>query len=117
MLRRGLRDKTNMGSTVWADNAYRSKANEAFMEQHGFRSQLRHRKPRGRPMAPHIRRGNASRAKVCAAVEHVLAQQKAPMGFFIRTIGLAKARVKIGMANIAYNMNRLVWLERRRGPA
>ena len=117
MLRRGLLDRTNTGSTVWADSAYRSKANEAFMEKHRFRSRVHHRKPRGRPMAPHVRRGDASRSKLRAAVEHVLAQQKGPMGLFIRTIGLARARVKIGMANIAYNMRRLVWQERRRGIA
>jgi IS5 family transposase len=117
MLRRGLLDKTNTGSTVWADSAYRSKANETFMEKHGFRSQVHHRKPRGRPMAPNIRRGNASRSKVRAAVEHVFARQKGPMGLFIRTIGLARAKVKVGMANIAYNMSRLVWQERRRRPA
>jgi len=32
------------------------------------------------------------------------------MGLVVRTIGLARARVKIGLANIAYNMRRLVWL-------
>lgn len=31
MLREGLLDKTNTGSGVWADSAYRSKANEAFL--------------------------------------------------------------------------------------
>jgi transposase len=36
MLRRGLLDKTNTASAVWADTAYRSKANEQFMAQHGF---------------------------------------------------------------------------------
>ena len=117
MLRRGLLDRTNTGSTVWADSAYRSKANEAFMKKHGFRSRVHHRKPRGRPMAPHIRRGNASRSKVRAAVEHVFAHQKGAMRLFVRTFGLARAEVKIGMANIAYIMRRLVWQERRRGIA
>ncbi len=79
MLRRGLLDKSNTGTTVWADSAYRSKANEAFMERHGFTSQVHHRKPRGRPMPPHIRRGNASRSKVRARIEHVFAHQKGPM--------------------------------------
>jgi IS5 family transposase len=55
MLRRGLLDKSNTGPTVWADSAYRSKANEAFMKRNGFKSQVHHRKPRGRAMAPHIR--------------------------------------------------------------
>ena len=106
MLRRGLLDRTNTGATVWADSAYRSRANEAFLEKHGFKSQVHHRKPRGRPMAPHTRRGNAGRSKIRAAVEHVFAQQKGSMGLFIRTIGLAGARLKIGMANIAYNLSR-----------
>jgi len=117
MLRRGLLDRTNTGATVWADSAYRSRANEAFLEKHGFKSQVHHRKPRGRPMAPHTRRGNAGRSKIRAAVEHVFAQQKGSMGLFIRTIGLARARLKIGMANIAYNLSRLVWHERRRNIA
>jgi hypothetical protein len=30
------------------------------------------------------------------------------MGLFIRTVSLARAKVKIGMANLAYNMRRLV---------
>jgi transposase, IS5 family len=40
MLRRGLLDATNTGTTVWADSDYRSSANEAFMERQGFRSQV-----------------------------------------------------------------------------
>ena len=76
MLRRGLLDRTNTGTTVWADSAYRSRANEAFMDRHGFRSQVHHRKPQGRPMPPHIRRGNATRSRVRAAIEHVFAQQR-----------------------------------------
>ena len=35
------------------------------------------------------------------------------MGLFIRTIGIARARIKIGMANLAYNFQRLAWLEGR----
>lgn len=117
MLRHGLLDASNTAATVWADSAYRSKANEACLDQHGFRSQIHHRKPTGRPMAPHIRRGNASRSKIRAAVEHVFARQKGGMGLFVRTIGVARAKVKIGMANLVYNIGRLVWHERRRGLA
>lgn len=117
MLRRGLLDSTNTGTTVWADSAYRSMANEAFMERQGFRSQVHHRKPKGRPMAPHIRRGNAGRSKMRAAIEHVFAHQKGPMALAIRTIGIARAKVKIGLANIPYNIRRLVFLGRRYGCA
>jgi transposase, IS5 family len=84
MLRRGLLDGTNTGTPVWADSAYRSQANEAFMERHGFRSQVHHRKPTGRPMPPHIRRGNASRSSVRAAIEHVFAHQKGAVALCMR---------------------------------
>jgi transposase, IS5 family len=113
MLRRGLLDPTNTGTTVWADSAYRSQSNEDFMERHGFRSQVHHRKPKGRPMPAHIRRGNAGRSSVRAAIEHVFAHQKGPMALCIRTIGIARARVKIGLANLTYNIRRLVFQERR----
>ena len=39
------------------------------------------------------------------------------MGLFVRTIGIARARLKIGMANLVYNMQRLVWFEGRTAPA
>ena len=32
------------------------------------------------------------------------------MGLVVRTIGIARARVKIGLANLTYNMGRMVWL-------
>ena len=34
------------------------------------------------------------------------------MGLFVRNIGIARARTKIGMANLVYNMRRLGWLTR-----
>ena len=46
-------------------------------------------------------------------VEHPFAEQKSRMGLFVRIIGLARAAVKIGMANLAYNLRRLVWHQRR----
>jgi len=32
------------------------------------------------------------------------------MGLFIRTIGIVRARTKIGLANLTYNMQRMGWL-------
>jgi hypothetical protein len=54
---------------------------------------------------------------VRSAIEHVFARQKGPMGLFVRTIGIARATTKIGLANLAYNMQRLAWLNRRTAPA
>jgi IS5 family transposase len=56
-----------------------------------------------------VRRANALKSIVRSRVEHVFAEQKDRMGLFIRTIGIARARVKIGMANLVYNFKRLVF--------
>ena len=103
-------DRTNTASDVWADTAYRSAKNEAMMARRGFISRIHRRKPQGRPMPERIRIANARKSKVRSAVEHVFAHQKGLMGLVVRTIGVARARVKIGMANLAYNMRRFVWL-------
>ena len=68
-------------------------------------------------MPERTRRANARKSAVRAAVEHVFARQKGPMGLVVRTIGIARARVKIGLANLAYNMRRLVWLNGKATPA
>ena len=111
-LREGLLDKTNTASSVWADTAYRSAANEIFMEKNGFVSRVHRKKPKGKPMPDALRRANAEKSKVRSRVEHLFAEQKDRMGLFIRTIGVARAKVKIGMANLVYNFKRLIFLQR-----
>lgn len=111
-LRRGLLDKTNTASSVWADSAYRSKANEAFMAKNGYVSKVHRRKSPGKPMPEHIRRGNATRSRHRAPIEHVFSVQKQAMGLTIRTIGIARAKTKIGLANLTYNIKRLVQLNK-----
>jgi len=107
----------NTASGVWADTAYRSKKNEAFLAKGMFTSNIHQRKPHRRAMPERISRANAKRSAVRSAVEHVFAGQKHRMGLVVRTIGIARARIKIGMANLAYNFQRLAWLERRTAPA
>ena len=111
-LREGLLDKTNTASAVWADTAYRSAANEAFMEDNGFVSKIHRKKPKGRPMPEITRRANALKSKVRSHVEHVFAVQKDRMDLFVRTIGIARATTKIGMANLVYNIKRTLFLQR-----
>ena len=67
-------------------------------------------------MPERIARANAKRSAVRSAVEHGFAGQMHRMGLFIRTIGIARARIKSGMANLAYNFQRLEGLEWRGVP-
>lgn len=116
-LREGLIDPANTASAVWADTAYRSQANEDHLEKHGKVSQIHRKKPRGKPMPKRTARANAKKSAVRARVEHVFAYQKGPMGMTIRTIGLARAKAAITLANMGYNMRRWCWLEGRSAPA
>jgi len=78
---------------------------------HTWRSRATIRKKlKGKPMPRRTARANTRKSAVREAVEHVFARQKGPMALFIRTIGLARARTKIGLANLTYNMQRLTWL-------
>jgi IS5 family transposase len=116
MLRDGLLDKTNTASSVWADSAYRSKVNETFLANNGFTSKIHRKKPQGRPMPKRMARANARKSAVRARIEHVFAEQKERMNLVVRTIGLARAELKIGMANLVYNIRRTLWLDRRAAP-
>jgi IS5 family transposase len=111
-------DHDNTASAVWADTAYRSKANIELLGKRGLKPEFQHKKPRGKRMPPNIVRGNATRARIRSRVEHVFAAQKCRIGIVIRTVGIARAKAKLGLANLAYNFTRLVWLTQgRRLPA
>ena len=115
-LREGLLDRSNTGSKAWADTAYWSGANEGFMELHGFVSKVHHKKPPHRDMPIHIRRSNAGKSAIRSRVEHVFADQKSRMGLFVRTVGIQRAEMKIGLANLVYNIRRFLYLERVNAP-
>jgi len=107
----GLLDTSNTASSVWADTAYRSARNEKRIATAGLVSKVHFRKPPGKPMPEPKQRANAARSRPRSAIEHIFAEQKHRMGLFIRTIGIARARTKIGMANIAHNLRRYVYWE------
>jgi IS5 family transposase len=83
----------------------------------GFLSRIHRKKPKGKSMPERTRIANARKSKVRSAVEHVFAHQKGLMGLYVRTIGIARAKIKIGMANLAYNMRRFVWLRGKHAAA
>jgi IS5 family transposase len=58
-------------------------------------------------------RANAVRSTVRARVEHVFGRQRDQMVLFIRTIGITRAQTKIMPANLAYNIDCLIFHERR----
>ena len=58
-----------------------------------------------------MRRANNAKSKI-APVSHVFAAQKDRMGLLIRTIGIARATIKVGMTNLVYNIKRFIFLRK-----
>ena len=111
MLRRVVSTRNTSGE-VWADSAYRSQSNEKWLASKMLASRIHRRKPAGKPMPQAAARANAKKSSIRARIEHVFAHQKNRFGLFIRTIGIARAEAKLTLANLAYNMDRLIFHER-----
>lgn len=102
---------------VYADSAYRSKEREADLAQQNITSQICEKGSRGHPLSEKQKADNHEKSKVRSRVEHVFGAQAQMGGHWVRTIGLLRAKIKIGMMNLVYNMMRLVQLARRDGIA
>lgn len=107
----GLVDPTNTNADVFADSAYRSEQIEAELKEAGYRSKIHFRSYRNSPLTRQQEKANHCRSKVRVRVEHVFGYQANSMkAGLIQTIGIARAKAKIGMTNLVYNMQRLIQL-------
>jgi len=100
---------------VYADSAYRSKEREAELAEQNIKSEICEKGSRGHPLTEVQKADNHIKSKVRSRVEHVFGAQAQMGGHWVRTIGQLRAKVKIGMMNLVYNMVRLVQLIRRDG--
>lgn len=108
-----LLNTANTSRDVYADSAYRSAETETRLDKRGFRSRIHSRASRNHPLSDAQVEANRKKSKVRVRIEHIFgAQENAPGGRIIRTIGAVRARAKIGLQNLVYNVRRLVILER-----
>jgi IS5 family transposase len=109
----GLLNKANTSAEVFADSAYRSAETEARLKTRGFRSRIHVRATRNHPLSQRQLEANRKKSRIRVRVEHVFGAQETSTGSrLVRTIGIVRARVKIGLQNLVYNIRRLVTLER-----
>jgi transposase, IS5 family len=109
-----LLDLENTSRDVYGDTAYSTEDNLNYLGSHGFCSKLHRKKPKKKPMPIPLKRSNTTKSEIRAHGEHVFAVQKQQMGLFVRIIGLKRAKVKIGLANITYNIKRFIFFEKRK---
>ena len=102
-----LLDKNNSSKDVWADSAYRSDDKLATLSQDGYREHIQRKGCRYKPLTEREKCGNHTRSKIRSRIEHVFGVQAMRAGsLLIRTIGLIRAKAKIGLRNLAYNIDR-----------
>ena len=99
--------ESNTSSDLWADSAYRAAEIFELLVKWGLREHVQRKGRRCHPLTAWEKRGNRTRAKVRARVEHVFgAQVMKAKTLVVRTIGIARARTKIGLRNLSYNLER-----------
>lgn len=106
-------DEDGNKRAVYADSAYRSQEHEEKLAADNMPSQICEKGTRGHPLTDAQKETNRTKSKVRARVEHVFGAQAQMGGHIVRTIGLERAKVKIGMMNLVYNMKRLGQLLKR----
>ena len=98
----------NTGAGVWTDSAYRSEEMEAKLRARGLKSRIHRKGKRGKPQSEQAKSSNRTKSSVRVRVEHVFGAQSNDMGgTLVRTISMLRAKAKIGMKNLAYNIRRL----------
>jgi IS5 family transposase len=107
-------DSDNADPEVWADSAYRSEETQAMLEKAGYVSHIQEKGQAGQPLSDEQNRANRERSRIRSRVEHVFGVQENSLGGKrVRTIGLARAVVKIGLMNLSYTFKRYAYLSRR----
>jgi IS5 family transposase len=102
-----LLDGKNTSRDIWADSAYRSRERVKRLKEDGYREHIQRKGCRHCKLTEREKRGNRSRAKIRSRIEHVFGVQAQKAGnLILRTIGIMRAWAKIGLRNLAYNLDR-----------
>lgn len=102
-----LLDENNSSKDVWADSAYDSADKREALEASGFRGQIQRKGCRYKKLTQRQIEANHKRSQTRSRVEHVFGIQTMRAGsLIIRSIGMVRAKAKIGLRNLAYNIDR-----------
>ena len=70
-------------------------------------SQINERAYRGKPLSESQEISNKAKSRLRASVEHVFGHMENSMGgIFVRSIGIARAKIGVTLMNLAYNLSR-----------
>jgi len=107
-------DPDNADDGVWADSAYDSAEIEGVLALEGYENHIHEKAYRNRPLTPVQQAANRTRSKTRAKVEHVFGSWVTGMGGKrVRGIGLERVRAYLGLKDLAFNLQRYVFWQKR----
>jgi len=102
-----LLDEANSSRDVWADSAYRSEDKLKELKKRKYREHLQRKGCRHKKLTDREAQGNRTRSRIRSRVEHVFGVQAKRAGnLIVRAIGLIRVKAKVGLRNLAYNLDR-----------
>lgn len=109
-----LLTETDRGQDFYADSAYQTPEIKARLEELEMKERIIEKGYKNAPLTEGQKQTNRKKSKARCRVEHIFGFITNSMndGTFIRTIGIARAKVIIGLNNLVYNICRYVQLKK-----
>ena len=100
------------GQPFYADSAYTGEEQEKVYKRKKVINKVIEKGYRNKPLSEKQKASNKEKSRTRARVGHLFGFVENSMnGSFVRTIGLERAKAKIGMMNLTYNICRCVQLK------
>lgn len=100
------------GQPLYADSAYTGEDQETVYKKKKVVTKINERGYRNKPLTEEQKADNKDKTRVRARVEHLFGFVENSMnGSFVCTTGIARAKAKIGMMNLTYNICRCTQLK------
>jgi IS5 family transposase len=106
-----LLTEKDTGQCLYADSAYTGEDQAASISKVEMINKVHEKGYKNKPLTETQKESNKNKSKYRARVEHIFGFVQTSMkGTAIRTIGIARARVVIGLTNLTYNICRAIQL-------
>jgi len=100
------------GQPLYADSAYTGEDQETVYKKKKVINKINEKGYRNKPLTEEQKANNKEKSRTRARVEHLFGFVENSMhGSIVRTIGIARAKAKIGMINLTYNICRCTQLK------
>ena len=106
-----LLDEKDKGQTLHADSAYTGEDMEGRINKVEMINKIHEKGYKNKPLTDKQKANNRIKSSKRARVEYIFGFIETSMkGTYIRTVGMARAKVNIGITNLTYNICRAVQL-------